>query len=89
MQAATAPPAAQCGAERSADRDAAPSQSLSKLHLLCIKSKDTVPRKELLTTIAIHRNTQVHLLARRILSQGMYNGVDTTMWLHLNHVMEK
>jgi len=112
----------------------------------CNGSTGQVPLMELLKTIAIHRNTHVHLLARRIPSQeiswlGMrlarrwtcvflwiaivfrssvrgtwpveplhggcsrlqadmtehlqphflvqYNGVFTTMWLHLNHVLEK
>jgi len=43
----------------------------SRLQPPCNGSTGQVPRTELLKTIAIHRNTHVHLLARRIPSQGM------------------
>ena len=43
----------------------------SRLQAPCNGSTGQVPRTELLKTIAIHRNTHVHLLARLIPSQGM------------------
>jgi len=43
----------------------------SRLQPPCHGSTGRVPLTELLKTIATHRNTHVHLLARRIPSQGM------------------
>ena len=45
--------------------------SLQRLQPPCNGSTGQVPRTELLKTIAIHRNTHVHLLARLIPSQEM------------------